>query len=104
MTDPMVHQESLLAEILSRLNGVYQIKPNEFMAYDPTYDDGRQHNYRGGRNGGQSLHITELPDKVVMYSFGRGREATAEILESIGLQERDLFSSKAPPTPLSSPR
>ncbi len=59
MSEFTVHQTSPLGEILSRLEGVYQTKPNEFMAYDPTYDDGRQHNRRGERNDGQSLHITE---------------------------------------------
>jgi len=104
MSDSTVHQTSPLGEILPRLEGVYQLKPNEFMAYDPTYDDGRKHNRRGGLNGGQSLHITEYPDKVVMYSFGRGKDATFEILDKIGLKPRDLFSQSTAPPPTSPPR
>lgn len=104
MSESTVHQTSPLGEILPRLEGVYQLKPNEYMAYDPTYDDGRQHNRRGGRNDGQSLHITEYPDKVVMYSFGRGKDATFEILNKIGLQPRDLFSRSTAPPPSSSPQ
>jgi hypothetical protein len=98
MVDRIQHPESPIDAVLSRLSGVHQLKPNEWMAYDPTYDDGRKHNFRRGRDGGQSLHISEKSDKIVIHSFGRGKSATTEILDHIGLQVSDLFFQEVSPT------
>ncbi len=98
MTDSTsMHYETQVEQVLSRFEGVHQIKPNEWMAYDPTYDDGSKHRRRGGPRGGQSLHITQTPEKILLHSFARGREATPEILERVNLTERDLFLDRGDP-------
>lgn len=82
-----------IEKVLPLLDGVFKIKPNEWMAYIPGSDDGAKHGRRGTRNAGQSLHVSEASDgKVLMHSFRPdGKPTGPEVAEALGLSPADLF-------------
>lgn len=70
---------SPIHELLSRLQGVREVKPGQWMALCPVHDDHHP-----------SLSISEKPDGVVLIKDWAGCE-TIDVLRFIGLEFRDLF-------------
>lgn len=68
--------------LLSRLHGIKQTRPDRWQAKCPAHDDRSP-----------SLSITELPDKTILIRCWSGC-SVLEIVRSVNLELRDLFPAK----------